>query len=170
MVRSATLSAITLVLVVSNVFAQDGVLSRTGQALDNVGRGIRNAVDTGIAQGQIDAEDREVLARVMRRVEWDKHLVGSMIQIEVQPRGKVLLRGSVASPIHKKRAAELVASTVGVGSVIDQLAVVKEVKVIRATPSARIIEVTPPVPTPPTGRIIEVTPPIATDTTVIVKP
>jgi hyperosmotically inducible periplasmic protein len=128
---------VTLVLVVSTVSAQDGILSRTGQALDNVGRGIRNAVDTGVAQGQIDAEDREVLARVMRRVEWDKHLVGSMIQIEVQPRGKVLVRGSLASPIHKKRAAELVASTVGVGSGIDQLAVVREVKVIKATPAAR---------------------------------
>jgi hyperosmotically inducible periplasmic protein len=175
MVRTATLSAITLVLVVSTVSAQDGVLSRTGQALDNVGRGIRNAVDNGIAQGQIDAEDREVLNRVMRRVEWDKHLVGSTIRIEVQPGRTVVLRGSVASPIHKKRAAELVASTVGVGSVVDQLAVVKEVKVISATPSARIIEVTPPAPTPPAATIIEVTPPVPTppvptDTTVIVKP
>lgn len=156
MARTAALSAMTLVLVVSTAFAQDGILSRTGQALDNVGRGIRNAVDTGIAQGQVDAEDREVLSRVMRRVEWDKHLVGSTIQIEVQPGRTVLLRGSVPSPVHKKRTAELVASTVGVGSVIDQLAVVKEVKVIQqATPTARIIEVKPPVPT---------------DTTVIAKP
>jgi hyperosmotically inducible protein len=170
MVRTATLSALTLVLVVSTAFAQDGVLSRTGRALDDVGRGIRNAVDTGIAQGQIDAEDREVLNRVMRRVEWDKHLVGSTIRIEVQPGRTVVLRGSVASPVHKKRAAELVASTVGVGSVVDQLAVVKEVKVIPATPTARIIEVTPSVPAPPTARVIEVTPPVPTDTTVIVKP
>jgi hyperosmotically inducible periplasmic protein len=170
MVRTATLSALTLVLVVSTASAQDGVLSRTGRALDDVGRGIRNAVDTGIAQGQIDAEDREVLNRVMRRVEWDKHLVGSTIRIEVQPGRTVVLRGSVASPVHKKRAAELVASTVGVGSVVDQLAVVKEVKVIPATPTARIIEVTPSVPAPPTARVIEVTPPVPTDTTVIVKP
>ncbi len=102
MARTAALSAMTLVLVVSTAFAQDGILSRTGQALDNVGRGIRNAVDTGIAQGQVDAEDREVLSRVMRRVEWDKHLVGSTIQIEVQPGRTVLLRGSVPSPVHKK--------------------------------------------------------------------
>ena len=118
----------------------------------------------------MDAEDREVLNRVMRRVEWDKHLVGSTIQIEVQPGRTVVLRGSVASAIHKKRAAELVASTVGVGSVVDQLAVVKEVKVIPATPTARIIEVTPPAVTPATGKIIEVAPPTSTDTTVIVKP
>jgi hypothetical protein len=170
MARAAILSAMTLVLVVSTTFAQDGLLSKTGQALDNVGRGIKNAVDNGIAQGQVDAEDRVVLNRVMRRVEWDKHLVGSTIQIEVRPGRTVVLRGSVASPIHKKRAAELVASTVGVGGVIDQLAVVKEVKVLQAAPSARIIEVVPPVPTPPTAKVIEVTPPVTTETTVIVKP
>jgi hyperosmotically inducible protein len=138
---------VTLAVVGSAASAQDGILSRAGQALDNAGRGIRNAVDSGIAQGQIDAEDREVLNRVMRRVEWDKYLVGATIQIEVQPGRAVLLRGSVPSPVHKKRAAELVASTVGVATVIDQLAVVKEVKVIQTTPTARVITVTPAVPT-----------------------
>ena len=50
----------------------------------------------------------EVLNRVMRRVEWDKYLVASTIQIEVQPGSIVILRGSVSSPVHKQRAAELV--------------------------------------------------------------
>jgi membrane glycosyltransferase len=63
----------------------------------------------------------------------------------------------VPSAVHKQRAAELVASTVGVDSVIDQLAVVKEVKVIQTKPNARIIQVTPPAAT-------------ETETTVIVKP
>ena len=129
--------------------------SRTGRALDNAGRGIRNAVESGIAQGQIDAEDREVLSRVMRRIEWDKHLFASTIQFEVQPGRVVILRGSVLSDAHKKRAENLVASTVGVSSVIDQLAVVKEVKVIQSAPAAKVIELTPAVPT---------------ETTVIVKP
>jgi hyperosmotically inducible periplasmic protein len=155
MARSTVFSLMTLTLMVSTAAAQDGILSRTGQALDNVGRGIKNAVDNEVARGQIDAEDREVLTRVMRRVEWDKHLVGSTIQFEVQPGRAVVLRGSVPSPVHKQRAVELVASTVGVTAVVDQLAVVKEVKVIQAKPAARVIEVTPPV---------------ATDTTVIVKP
>ena len=140
---------------VSTASAQEGILSRTGRALDNAGRGIRNAVDSGIAEGQIDAEDREVLSRVMRRVEWDKHLFASTIQFQVQPGRVVILRGSVPSAAHKQRAADLVASTVGVSSVVDQLAVVKEVKVIQTAPPPRIIEVTPPAPT---------------ETTVIVKP
>ena len=139
MARSAVFSLMTVALMMSTAAAQDGILSRTGQALDNVGRGIKNAVDNEVARGQIDAEDREVLTRVMRRVEWDKHLVGSTIQFEVQPGRTVVLRGSVPSPVHKKRAAELVASTVGVTTVVDQLAIVKEVKVIESKPAARVI-------------------------------
>ena len=73
---------------------QDGILSRAGQALDNAGRNIRNAVDNEVARGQMDAHDREVLNRVVRRVEWDKQLVGSTIQYVVQPEGTVVLRGS----------------------------------------------------------------------------
>ena len=47
------------------------------------GGNIRNAVDNEVARGQIDAQDREVLNRVTRRIEWDKQLVGSMIRFEV---------------------------------------------------------------------------------------
>jgi len=98
--RFIALTLVTLALTVSSAAsAQEGILSRTGRALDNAGRGIRNAVETEVARGQIDAEDREVLNRVMRRVEWDKHLVGSTIQFEVQPGRTVILRGSVPSPV-----------------------------------------------------------------------
>jgi hyperosmotically inducible periplasmic protein len=151
-----------LALTVGTISAQEGILSRTGRALDNAGRGIRNAVETGVAQGQIDADEREVLNRVMRRVEWDKYLTGSAIQIVVQPGRVVTLRGSVASPVHKQRAADLVASTVGVGSVVDELAVVKAVKVIETKPAVRVIE------TPAT--VVEVKPSVTTETTVIPKP
>jgi hyperosmotically inducible periplasmic protein len=153
--RFSTLSLVTLAFAASTAAAQDGLLGRTGRALDNAGRGIRNAVETEVARGQIDAEDREVLGRVMRRVEWDKPLVGSTISFEVQPGRVVILRGSVPSTVHKQRAAALVSSTVGVASVVDELAVVKEVKVIQAKPAARVVEVAPPV---------------VTETKVIVKP
>ena len=162
MERSFALSVVTLALTAFTATAQEGILSRTGRALDNAGRGIRNAVDTGIAQGQMDAQEREVLNRVMRRVEWDKHLASSLIQFEVRPGRTIVLRGSVASPIHKKRAADLVSSTVGVSTVVDELAVVKEVKVIQAKPATRVVETKPPA--------IVVTPSEVTDTTVIVKP
>jgi hypothetical protein len=82
-----------LAFTVSTASAQEGILSRTGRALDNAGRGIRNAVDNGIAEGQMDAEEREVLNRVSRRLEWDKHLFASSIVITVQPGRVVTLRG-----------------------------------------------------------------------------
>jgi hyperosmotically inducible periplasmic protein len=53
----------------------------------------------------------------------------------------------VPSAVHKQRAAELVASTVGVNSVADELAVVKEVKVIQTKPAVTVIETTTPVVT-----------------------
>ena len=148
-------ASVALALTVSSASAQEGILSRTGRALDNAGRGIRNAVDNEVARGQMDAQDREVLNRVMRRVEWDKHLVGSTIQFEVQPGRTIILRGSVPSPVHKQRAAELVSSTVGVTKVVDELAVTKEVKVIETKPAVQVIETTTPA---------------VTETKVIVKP
>jgi hyperosmotically inducible periplasmic protein len=162
MERFFALSVMTLALTVSPASAQEGILSRTGRALDNAGRGIRSAVDTGIAQGQMDAEERETLNRAMRRVEWDKFLASSLIQFELRPSRTILLRGSVPSLEHKKRAADLVASTVGVLTVVDELAVVKDVKVIQAKPAARTVETTTPAAV--------VTRPVTTDSTSIVKP
>jgi hyperosmotically inducible periplasmic protein len=160
--RFIVLSTLTLALTVTSASAQEGILSRTGRALDNAGRGIRSAVDTGIAQGQMDAEEREVLTRAMRRVEWDKFLASSLIQFEVRPSRTIVLRGSVPSTEHKKRAADLVASTVGVITVVDELAVLKDVKVIQSKPATRIVE-------PPTPAVV-VTPQVTTESTIIVKP
>jgi hypothetical protein len=142
-----SLSLVSVALAVSSASAQEGILSRTGRALDNAGRGIRNAVETEVARGQIDDEDREIVARVMSRVQWDKYLVTSTITLDVQPGRTVILRGSVPSPVHKQRAADMVASTVGVLRVVDELAVVKDVQVFKAVPTAKVIVVTPPAPT-----------------------
>src|SRR5262249_18938375 len=148
MVRSLA-ACMTLILTVASASAQEGILSRTGRALDNAGRSIRNAVETEVARGQIDAEDREVLGRVMSRVQWDKYLVTSTITLDVQPGRIVVMRGSVPSAVHKQRAAEMVASTVGVVSVVDELAVTKDVQVIKPVPTAKVIVVTPPAATEP---------------------
>jgi hyperosmotically inducible periplasmic protein len=155
MARTLACFVAIVTLGLSNVSGQEGVLSRTGRALDNAGRDIRNAVDNGIAQGQIAAEDRDVLNRVVRRVEWDKHLVGSTIQFEVRPGRTIVLRGSVPTAVHKQRAAELVSSTTGVVTVIDELGVVKDVKVINTNPAPTVV-----VPSTP----------VITETKVIVKP
>ncbi len=155
MTRSLSVSLLTLSLMASTAFAQDGPIRRAGQALDNAGKNIRYRVETEIARGQITAQEREVLGRVSRRIEWDKRFVGSTIQIEARAGGVVVLRGSVLNDAAKLRAVEVVENTIGVTSVVDELAVVKEVKVIKAKPVVEVIEVTPPV---------------TTETKVIIKP
>ena len=135
------------ILVSSAVFAQDGPLRRAGQALDNAGKNIRYRVETEIARGQVAIQDREVLNRVARRIEWDKQFLGSTLRIEVRPSGMVVLQGSVRNEAVKLRAVDIVQNTIGVTSVVDELAIVKEVKVIKAKPAARVIESKPSVTT-----------------------
>ena len=63
--------------------------------------------------------------------------------IEVRPSGTVVLQGSVLNEAVKHRAVDIVENTIGVTSVVNELAVVKEVKVIKAKPAGRAIELTP---------------------------
>jgi hyperosmotically inducible periplasmic protein len=137
---------LTLSLTVAVASAQDGPLRRAGQALDRAGKNLRYRVETEVARGQEAVQDREVLHRVARRIEWDKQFLGSTMRIEVQPGGRVILQGSVPSDAVKVRAVDVVQNTIGVSSVVDELAVVKEVKVIPAQPAGRVIESKPAAP------------------------
>jgi osmotically-inducible protein OsmY len=136
-------AALVAASLVTLAYAQDGPLDRAGQALDNAGKNIRYRVESEIARGQISAQEREVLSRVMRRIEWDKRFVGSALQFEARSGGTVVLRGSVLNDSVKHTAVDLVANTLGVTTVVDELAVVKEVKVIKSQPDVRVIESTP---------------------------
>jgi osmotically-inducible protein OsmY len=142
---SAALIAVTMISTV--VFAQDGPLRRAGQALDNAGKNLRYRVETEIARGQVAVQDREVLHRVARRIEWDKQFLGSTLRIEVRPGGTVLLQGSVPGDAVRQRAVDVVQNTIGVSGVVDELAIVKDVKVIKAKPAGTVIESTPSVST-----------------------
>ena len=129
-----------------------------GRALDQTGKNIRSGVETGIARGQITAQERDVLSRVGKRIDWDKKMAGSTLRIEVQPGGVVILQGSVLTEAAKLRAVDLVESTTGVTSVVDQLAVVKAT-VIQSAPgvietTAPVVEVQRPVVVPSQSKII----------------
>ncbi len=84
-----------------------------------------------------------MLNRVAKRIEWDKQFLGSTMRIEVQPGGRVVLQGSVRTEAVKLRVVNVVTNTIGVSSVVDELAVVKDVEVIKAKPAARVIESVP---------------------------
>jgi hyperosmotically inducible periplasmic protein len=160
MIRALSAVGLSLALV-SSASAQDGPLNKVGRALDQTGKNIRSGVESGIARGQITAQERDVLNRVGKRIDWDKKMAGSTLRIEVQPGGVVVLQGSVPSEAAKLRAVDLVENTTGVISVVDQLAVVKSVRVIEATPAVietgaatPVIEVEKPVVVPPASRVI----------------
>ena len=155
MVRALSHALLAVAVLVPATLAQ-GPVQRAGQAIDNAGRNIRNGVEGAVVRGKLTAQERELLNRVTLRLSWDKRLVGSAIQVEVRADGTTTLRGSAIDDAAKARAVDLVENTLGVTSVVDELAVVKEVKVIQARPAREVI-VVPPVPAP-------------ADTTVIIKP
>jgi osmotically-inducible protein OsmY len=140
---------VAVALVSSAVFAQDGPIRRAGQALDNAGKNLRYRVETEIARGQVALQDREVLHRVARRIMWDKQFLGSTLRIEVRPGGTVLLQGSVPNEVVRRRAVDVVENTIGVAGVVDEVAVVKDDKVVKAKPAGRLIEARPSATTAP---------------------
>ncbi len=147
-----------LVVVASAVAsqAQDGPLRRTGRAIDNAGKNVRARVEGEVIRGQITTHERDLLARVTNRIRWDKRLVNSVLQIEAQLDGAVILRGSVVDAAAKNRAVDLAESTVGVTKVVDELAVGREVRVIETGParSAGVITSTPTVVVPAEVKVV----------------
>ena len=85
MIRALSAAALSLVLVSSVSNAQDGPLRRAGRALDQTGKNIRSNVESEVARGQITAQERDVLNRVGKRIDWDKKMAGSTLRVEVQP-------------------------------------------------------------------------------------
>ena len=95
---------LTLSVTVAAAFARMiPVPSAVGQALDRAGKNIRYRVETEVSRGQEAVQDREVLHRVAKRIEWDKQFLGSTMRIEVQPGGRVVLQGSVLTDAVKLR-------------------------------------------------------------------
>jgi hypothetical protein len=149
---------LTLSFTVAAAMAQEGPIRRAGQALDRAGKSIRYRVETEVARGQEVVYDREVMHRVARRIEWDKQFLGSVMRVEVQPGGRVVLQGSVPTEAIKVRAVDVVSNTIGVTGVVDELAVKNEAKVVVPAKPA------------PTGRVIESKPTAAPKTEVDIEP
>jgi len=147
-----------------------GPIQRAGQALGNAGEKIRRGGENGGARGEINPPERGLPPPGTDRIKWDKQLVSSTLQLVVQADGTVNVRGSVIDEAAKARAVDLVENTIGVTAVVDELAVMKDVKVIQAKP-ARVIETVPTRVAEPPKRVITIPPsadPIETE--VIVKP
>ncbi|WP_406696633.1 BON domain-containing protein [Singulisphaera sp. Ch08] len=177
MIRSVATALLSLALIASTSFAQDGPLRRAGRALDATGKNIRSRVETDVARAQSAVQEREMLNRVVRRIEWDKQFVGSALRVESRPGGAIVLRGSVTDEVVRLRAVDLAQNTLGVTSVTDELAVAKGARVIQASPIPSVIETSPSVTTEvkvtPGGAgpiIIESTPSVPAEPKLIEKP
>ena len=137
MFRSTAAALLTLTLVSSVALAQDLATRRANRT--------------------IRAQEKEVLNRVTQRIEWDKLLTGSMLQVEVLPGGSVLVKGSVPSESAKLRAIDLVENTTGVVTVTDEVAIAHGSRVIEAKPA-------------PASRSTEVIESVPSESRVISKP
>lgn len=144
------LAIATVTIATASAALAQGPVQRAGQAIDGAGKSIRRGVESAVARGQTTAQERQVLQAITQRVNNDKRLVGSTIALLVEPGGVAVLRGSVRTPLARSLAVELVDNTVGVTSVVDELAVVEEVQVIESEPSKRVIRVPAP-----TGKAIQ---------------
>jgi hypothetical protein len=120
-----------------------GVAERAGQALDDVGRGVRRGFQTAFARTRVAVDNQEVISRVYSRLHWDKMLVGSNLELEVQDGGTTVIRGAVPDAAARERAVLLARDTVGVAQVVDELTVLPPPRVILSTPPTLT-----PTPTP----------------------
>ena len=90
----------------------DRGLSQLGAELSEAWSEVRRGVDK-----------MGIEARVYGRLHWDKALEGAKLDIVVREGNSVVLTGSVASEAARAKAEQLARDTVGVGNVINQLAV-----------------------------------------------
>ena len=139
----AVLLTSLVVVPVATSLAQQGPIQRVGQALDNAGKNIRREVEGGVARAEMSVQERDLLARVYHRVHWDKTLVNTPLEFQVQADGTVILRGAVADEAAKKKAADLAINTVGVTKVVDEMVIAQNVII---TPAARPVVVVPGTP------------------------
>ena len=102
---------------------QGGIAERVGEALDNTGRAIKGGVQNASTRVKNRVTTMEVLDRVTSRLHWEKKLMNSVIEVEVQPGGITVLRGTVTDLKAKAKAIELARDTVGVAQVVTELSV-----------------------------------------------
>jgi hyperosmotically inducible protein len=127
-------------------WGQQGAAQRAGQALDNAGKSVRRGVENAVNRGKAAVQEQDLLDRVYSRVHWDKALVGSSIDMEVRADGTVTLKGAAADAAAKRRAVDLVETTVGVTTIVDQIVIGKNVRVIETPAETTTTIETTPVP------------------------
>jgi osmotically-inducible protein OsmY len=118
-------------LLCASTLAEQGVVERAGETIDNVGRGLKRGVVelTDSVRAKFDAvradvHRMETQPRVYSRLHWDKRLHSAKIEVHMLRDGSVLLRGVVADETARQCAVALARDTVDVKGVVDELTTV----------------------------------------------
>jgi hyperosmotically inducible periplasmic protein len=112
-------------LLSGSAFAQQppGTAEKIGEKID------RGLSQIGVELSQAWAEARKavekmgVQGRVYGRLHWDKALENADVEIDVRDNQVVVLKGKVGSTVAKLKAEQLARDTIGVTSVLNELAV-----------------------------------------------
>lgn len=115
--------AVCLLCGIASAQSPPGTATQIGEKID---RGL-SQIGAGLSQawGEVrqSIEKMGVQGRVYGRLHWDKALEGATLDISVRDSNVVVLSGKVANEAAKKKAEQLARDTVGVGSVVNELAV-----------------------------------------------
>src|SRR5262245_7377038 len=102
---------------------QQGVGERVGESVDRGLTRLGEKIRKTWAEFRKSVDELSVQGRVYARLHWDTALANAPIEITVQEENVVTLKGSVPDEVAHRTAVQLARDTVGVGRVVDQLAV-----------------------------------------------
>jgi len=103
--------------------AAPGTAAQIGEKIDRGISQIGTELSQGWAEIRKSVDKMGVQGRVYGRLHWDKALQDATLEIEVRDDQFVVLKGSVASAAAKQKAVQLAGDTLGVKSVVDELAI-----------------------------------------------
>ncbi|WP_435017826.1 BON domain-containing protein [Tundrisphaera sp. TA3] len=109
---------------------EPGVGQKAGEKLDATIQDIKgglnkagSAIKDRFAQAKTSASNLGVEARIYSRLQWDKSLADSLIELTSEEAGVFILSGQVADEAARQRAVNLAETTVGVTRVDDRLSI-----------------------------------------------
>jgi hyperosmotically inducible periplasmic protein len=113
---------------VASAQQRPGTAEQIGQQIDRGLSQLGAELSEAWSEVRRGVEKMGVEGRVYGRLHWDKALEGAKLDIGVRDGKTVVLTGSVASEAARQKAEQLARDTVGVGGVINQLAVAEQAR------------------------------------------
>ncbi len=138
LIAIAALALGAMLGVVKTYAQQEGVATKAGEKIDELGRAIKDEIQTaeddvrdgltktgetireGFQKTRAAVHGMGLVPRIYGRLHWDKHLSKSHFVLTAEG-GSITVRGIVPDESSRTRAITLIKDTVGVTHVIDQL-------------------------------------------------